>query len=369
MKNSFAIYFGKEKLRKLRRFAIILVTLSFGMRMGFCQTSVVGDPVGLLSISLPNSSDTIVSPPFTRPPAYLGQVASVTNYTITVSPSPGWSTNTFASAPYYVQALSGNQAGIIFDVLSNNSSSITVATNWLAPTGFAPGVLFKVVPYWTLGSLFPSSNQGISFMGSGAVGTRYTQILFPDTTNYGINRAASATYYFVTNSTWRQVGSGTNDMSTIPLPPDSYVIVRNATNALSGLKLLSAGWVHPGAMAVQLDGNTNANDNYISLSRPVNLQLANLGLITSGAFQVTTNALNKKDQLLTFDNTTIGFNKASSATYYYLSSGTNVGWRQVGSTADAGTNVIPAAMGFVIRKAATNAPATQFFTNTLSISQ
>jgi uncharacterized protein (TIGR02597 family) len=78
-------------------------------------------------------------------------------------------------------------------------------------------------------------------------------------------------------------------------------------------------------------------------------------------------ATGRRDQLLVFNNAATGFNKSASATYYYL---TNSGWRSTttGNT-NVGSAVIPAAVGYVIRKATNNGTGSSFWTNTISIAQ
>jgi uncharacterized protein (TIGR02597 family) len=336
------------------------------------QTTATTDPVGFMTLDLPVGSDTVVAAPLTKAPAFQGAVSSRAGFTLTIS---GATLGDLTSLPHYVQANAGNQAGIIFDVASNTSSTITLVDNGITPSGLDAGAQFKVVPYWTLGQLFPATDQGVSFTPSATTTgpARRTQILVPNVTGTGINRAASATYYFVTNSYWRSTTGGTNNFNNIPLLPDSYFIVRNTTNSASGLKLTVAGNVNTTAMTVQLDSvGSTQNDNYVSLGRPVDITLNNLGLITSGAFQPSASATGpaRRDQLLVFNNASIGFNKAASATYYYLTNSTTQGWRSTTTgTNDAGNTVIPAAVGYVIRKATNNGTGSTFWTNNITIAQ
>src|ERR1041384_3285018 len=66
--------------------------------------TVVTDPVGFTSTSCLSNSDTLVSIPFTRPQTFVGAAASIVGGTITVSGSPGWTTNQFV----YVQGTQPN---------------------------------------------------------------------------------------------------------------------------------------------------------------------------------------------------------------------------------------------------------------------
>lgn len=351
-------------------YAIALTSLA--LSGADAQTTATTDPVGFMTIDLPVGSDTIVAAPLTKSPVFQGAVTSRSGFTLT---STGANFGSLTSLPHYVQAVGGSQNGMIFDIAANTTDTVTLVDNGIQPTGLDAGATYKVVPYWTLSQLFPSTNQGVSFTPSAntLVTGRRTQILFPNTTGTGINRAASATYYFVTNSYWRSTTGGTNNFDNTPVLPDSYFIVRNTTNSASGLKLTVAGSVNVGAMTVQLDSvGSSQNDNYVSLGRPTDITLNDLGLISSGAFAPSINTLltGRRDQLLVFNNAATGFNKAASATYYYLTNATTQGWRSTtAGTNDVGNTVIPAAVGYVIRKATNSGTGTTFWTNTISIAQ
>ncbi len=332
------------------------------------QTTATTDPVGFMTIDLPVGSDTIVAAPLSKAPVFQGAVTSLNGFVVTVT---GAAFGDLTTAPHYVQATTGSQAGMIFDVASNTADTITLVNNGVTPTGLSAGTSFKVIPYWTLGTLFPSTDQGVSFTPSASASpaARRTLILFPNNTGSGINRAANNTFFFSTNS-WRNVNSASVDVNNTPILPESYIIVRNPTNAASGLKLTVAGSVNTGANVIQLDRlSSGPNDNYVSPSRPTDLTLDQLGLITSGAFTPSagTGPAQRRDLLLTFNNSAIGFNKAPTATYYYVSNAGTNEWRSTAGTNNAGGTVIPASLGLVIRKA-TNADTTsQFWTNTISI--
>lgn len=329
-----------------------------------------------MTIPTPITNDTIIGAPLTKPPVFQGAVSSRSNFVITVSPSPGF--GNLAVTPHYVQPVTGAQAGYFFDVATNTSNSITLVDNGVTPTGLDPSNSFKVIPYWTIGEIFPAGDQNVSFTPSGVSGlNRRTQVLLPNVTGVGINRSAGAVLFFATNaadptnpavSYWRSTTTGATNMNSTPLLPDSYFTVRNPTNAGTNLAVTIAGNVNTGATAVQLDStNGLANDNYVSLGRPTDITLNNLGLIQSGAFLQSINAsgLGRRDTLLVISNSVPGINKSASVVYYYL---TNSGWRSTTTgTNDVGNEVIPAAIGYIVRKASNNPTGTQFWTNNITI--
>jgi uncharacterized protein (TIGR02597 family) len=319
------------------------------------------DPVGFVTIDLPVNSDTIIAAPLTKAPIFQGSVSSRSGFTISVSSAPNWSqfTNT------YLQVVDGSQAGMIFDIASNTGDSLTLVNNGVQPTGLDAGAQFKLVEYWTLGTLFPASSANVSFTpSSNTLGVnRRTQILFPDTIGTGINRAPTDTYFF-TGTSWRKTTASTTDANNTPILPETYFIVRNPSTASSGLKLTVAGSVSTSSFTIPLDRlSSSSNDNYVSISRPMDVALNDLGLISSGAFVASSNTLgvNRRDQLLVFSNNSTGLNKAASSTYYYV---TNSGWRSTSTGAtDVGTSVIPAGSGLVIRKYQNADTTTQFWSN------
>jgi len=330
-----------------------------------------------MTIPTPVTNDTIIGAPLTKPPVFQGAVTSRSNFVITVSPSPGFGDLT--STLHYVQPVSGPQAGFYFDVATNSSNSITLVDNGVTPTGLDPSNTFKVVPYWTIGQIFPTADTNVSFTPSlgTAVPQRRTLILLPNLTGTGINRAASTTLFWAPDTNnpgtgfWRTTAASTVNANGTPILPDSYFTVRNPTNSGTNLAVTIAGNVNTGAASAQLDSiGSSANDNYVSLGRPTDITVNDLGLIQSGVFLASpgTAVPQRRDQLIVISNSVGGINKAASVTYYYVTnSGTNA-WRTTANSAvDAGTNVIQAAIGYIVRKASNNVPGTQFWTNNISI--
>ncbi|MEI6073380.1 MAG: TIGR02597 family protein [Verrucomicrobiae bacterium] len=315
-------------------------------------------PVGVITVDLPKGSDTIIATPLAKAESFRGAVTSRTGFAITVSPSPAW--GSFTTTPHYIQAVDGAQAGVFFDVASNTADTITLVDNGLAPTGLDAGTNFKVVEYWTLGTLFPASSANVSFTPSLSTLVRRTLINFPNVVGTGINRSSSATYFFY-GSYWRNVSTAGVDANNTPILPDSYITVRNPTTAADGLKLTVTGSVNLDPISIPLDSIAGApNDNFVSMSRPVDVTLNDLGLISSGAFTASPSTLIRKDQLLVFNNATIGINKSASATYFY----TGGTWRSTANAGvDAGTTTIPAGSGIIIRKATAASPASAFWKN------
>lgn len=329
------------------------------------QTSATTDPVGFTTFPTPPATDVRLAPPLTHTPSFQGS-GTASEFVVTVSPSPSWAAGEFSSTPHYLQVIGGDQDGMLFDIASNTIDTLTLVNNGVAPTGIN-GNSFKVIKYNTLSSVFPADQAGISFQASASAFSLGTQIIFPNITDTGINRSAPDTYYFL-GGYWRKVGSGTTNFNNTPILPDSFVIVRNTASAPANLAVTVIGAVSTTDIVVPLTSAAGKqNDNYVATSRPADQTLDNLGLISSGAFEPSTSAFSLKDQLLVFDNAASGINKAASATYFYLAGSVNQ-WRKVGGgSANAGTDVIPAGSGIVIRKASAVSETTSFWNNSLTL--
>lgn len=335
--------------------ALLLGQTAFGQ--------VATDPVGFVqpfatSPNMPANSDTVVSVPFTRPPEFIGATTGATANTLTVSGTP-WTTNQFVyvagSQPktYFVligpNASTNPKEGRVYQITSNTTNQLTVINGGDDISGVAASTQILVIPYNTLNSVFPASDVNVSFIASASQFSRQTQLLIPNYSGSGINLSASATYYYLNNA-WRKFGNPTTeDHGDDALPNAGFITVRNAG---SGTTLTTLGSVLTKKATIPLFTRTNTpQDNFVSVIRPVDVKLNDLGLITSGAFLSSPSQFNRIDNLLVFDPTQVGQNKSASATYFYMSGA----WRKFGEAGlpDRGNDVIPAGSGFVIRKGAT----------------
>ena len=329
------------------------------------------DPVGYISITCSGSSDTFVSIPFSRPPEFVGTVQSISGNVLTVSGTPGWSTNQFVysgssqSKTYYALLASGttsiSKEGSVYTVTANDSQTLTLNLNGDDISSIPSGAQVILAPYWTLGTAFPASNAGVSFSASPSSRSIATQILIPNYSGTGINLAASAIYYFL-NGAWRLSGSDPNvDKGNDVLPPYGYFIIRNPNNFPTTVFTATGNVPMKKNMIPLATLVASSQDNPASVTRPVDITLNSLGIIESGAFMVTTSSRSIKDQILVYNNSQIGINKSASSIYYYY----NSGWRLSGGdpNVDYGSAVIPAGSGITIRKSASGTGQTVFWQN------
>ena len=351
------------------------------------QTSVSTNPVGYVQLNCSGTGDTTVSVPFTQPAAYVGLVASVSGSTITVSGTTGWSANQFvysgSGTPTYYAQFGPNSSGtdpldgLNFTIAANGTNTITISLNGATIDGSQGGAQVSVgssvsiVPYWTLNTLFPPSASGTSFYPS--TGTlarqRGTEILFPDYVSTGINLAppASSTFYFY--NYWRLAGDSSGAYyGDTPISPTGYVIVRNPASA--GTTLTTLGNVAMGNVSTYLaTSSSTAQDNAVSIMRPVSTSLSNLGLIVnsgtspSSPFQASTGFLarQRSDQLMV-SGTTPGLTSQSASAVYYFYNGN---WYLAGDTTNTIQNstMLPVGVGLTIRKVQTSNGSSIFWQN------
>jgi uncharacterized protein (TIGR02597 family) len=337
----------------------------------FAQTTATSTPAGFVTLACPANSDTRISTPLTRPPAFTGAVTTPlpgAGGTVTVSGSPNWSNNQFGpvggNATHYAifgpAASSYSAEGKFFTITGNGANTLILDLQQDDISSVPANAQVQVIPYWTLATVFPPADAGVSFIVSGSAVSRQTEILIPNHAAAGTNAAPAITYFFF-NGGWRRFGQPvTTDFGPAILPPTENFIVRNKAGATS---LVNLGGVEIKKVTTPLATlpSGGKQDNFVSIVRPVDVAIQDLGLIASGAFIASTSAINRTDELLVFNNASIGTNKAASATYFFF----NGAWRKFGQpvTTDFGTDVIPAGAGFVIRKAQTAGGTTAFWVN------
>jgi uncharacterized protein (TIGR02597 family) len=230
------------------------------------------------------------------------------------------------------------------------------------------GDTIQIVPYWTLGTLFPNQ-AGISTTNSISGAGSMTRILVPDQTSAGIDLAATGSYYYYsgtgfTGPGWRRAGAGlTSKRDDDVIVPDSYVIIRQ-DGVGSNVVATATGSVASSDRRVVI-GTIAANtpqDNAIALDVPVPMTLSQSNLYQSGVFVGTTSISGATgDKLLVFNDASAGINKAAGQAYYYYSGSGfgGPGWRLQGGGFTNIKNddaVFQPGSGYIIRKEGTTEP-------------
>jgi uncharacterized protein (TIGR02597 family) len=362
----------------MRRFIPLLAVVASGFIYStstFAQVTAASDPVGFTTTSLLGSSDTLISIPFTRPPAFTGAIQSVAGSTITVAGTPGWtagSTFVYAagSQPNHYYALLGGggtsnpKEGRFYPVTNNGTNTLTVTTTAANDlTGVTANTQVTIIPYWTVATAFPPTDANISFTPTSSVPTYKTQIRIPDDSAATISY--SIVYYFdAATSKWRIESVGDPDRGDDVLSPDSFFAVRNENGAPT-LPLTALGSVLMKKFSAPLMTSASGPyENAVTMLRPIDVPLNATGLKPSPDSSFIAN-----DQLLVFDNTQAAINKTPAATYFYNTAvGNSGGWRLTGDGAnDHGSDIIAAGSAMIVRKAQTGGGATTFWTNAFPV--
>ncbi len=351
-------------------FALAIFAFSAGNFVS-AQVTVATDPVGFTTTSLLGNSDNFVSNPFTRPPEFIGGIQSASGNIITLVGNPLLANQFLYGGTqhnhYYalIGPISGNgtKEGHTYPITANDTGTLTVSLGNDDLSGIPANTQVQVIPYWTPATIFPPADAGVSFTATTSSASYQTQVRVP---NY--SAPGPVTYspiYFFSNNVdgtsnnvgWRVVGDNTTDHGDDPLLPDGYFVLRNNTGTPT-LSLTNIGSVLLKKMAVSLTAiGGQAQDNPVSVVRPLNIALNATGLGPSD------NSFGPNDQLLLFDNAVAAFDKLPSATYTY-----DTHWRRTGDAtlSDRGADIIAAGTGFLIRKAASGVSA--FWANAFPVS-
>jgi uncharacterized protein (TIGR02597 family) len=287
-------------------------------------------------------------------------VASVTDDTHLVITNNAPTTLSAQTANVSKSVKEGRTYVVTANTTVSGVSTVTLNLNGDTISSIVAGTQIALIPYWTLATVFPPSDLGVSYIGSGSVRTVQTQILLPNYSTTGINISAAAVYYYSTTaSEWQLAGGPTANSGDTILLPDGYFTIRNAATATT---LTSIGSVNDQRLSIQLTSGTSSSqqDNFVSITRPLPVALRDLNLVASGAFTPTTAIRNVQDQLFLYNNAATGINKSASAVYFYM----NGIWQLAGGTlnADAGSTTIPAGAAILIRKGGTTG-STVFWAN------
>ena len=310
--------------------------------------SVVTDPVGFTTTSALSNSDTFLSSPFTRPASFVGAIVSAAGNTLTISGSPGWTSNQFVytagTQPNHYYALVGPgsvtnpKEGHIYTITANTASTLTLDTTGDDLGGIPANAQVSVIPFWTPATIFPATDANVSFTPTASPPAYKTLLRVPNYSAAGTNLPYGAEYYFY-NGAWQRVspaGVGNDD----PLQPDGYFVVRNSNGAPT-LPVTNLGAVLLKKTSTPVaTAPSPGQDNPLGIIRPVDVSLNASGLGS---------VFGPGDQLLLFNNAVAAFDKAPSAIYTH-----DTRWRLSGdsTSADHGGDLIPQGTGFIARRVA-----------------
>jgi len=338
---------------------LYLIPAALGLSLaGALAQSVASPPIGFDKKPTIANADNYRSIPFTQKPAFAGLVDSVDGADVTLAGASFAGTD-LVDAPHYIHFTDGSRVGEYFNITAHTADTLTVDLNGDNLTGVAAGDPVKVIPHWTLAKLFPSGEQITSSTSPVDLGT---QILLPDMMGDGINLPANQTFFYLgALDKWFKVGSGSTDFSAQVVLPDSFMIIREAGESHDGC---FSGRVPTDPITINLSAaDSTEQDNAVAIYRPIDVTLADSGLISSGAFVASTSPVDIKDQLLVFEDGA-GVNRPPAATYFYIAGALN-SWFKVGSGSTSFNDALVFLSGnsVLIRKAPVAGGFTSKWTN------
>jgi len=341
---------------KKTNFSLAILALA---AMSVNAQPVSTDPVGYVKQTLAAGSDTIIAPQLQRPVEHTGSVSSVVtsgdNATLVCS-SASFSANSFQYAAntqpktYFVLVTTGTLAGTTFRVVSNGTGDLVVARDGLTVVS-ADITAIELRPYWTLNTMFPSADSGVSFTPSTGTttGGRRTQLVLPNFVATGINRAPATLYFYnPTLADWVSTGaSGVKAGDTI-VEPGQYIIHRNTGGTPVDLNATVVGGLLTKSDSIYLATlSSGSNDNPLALPRASDYLLSTIGFTDANFVQSTGKTTGgRRDQVLVYSTTGTGINRAPAKIYFKYANA----WYDTASSTTAVDPTIPAGSAIVVRK-------------------
>jgi uncharacterized protein (TIGR02597 family) len=320
------------------------------------------DPVGYYTLPIQGASDNVMSLPMVRDAVFAGTVGggiTSTGFNVLAGQvAPAWTAGQFQyrnaaqASPqpqtYYAEFTSGELKGLFYKIDQNGAASLTLDTEGdsllshdlpgLPAQALKVGDSFKIRPYWRLKDVFEVAGQPIIEPRPNEFTLR-DEILIPNYSTVGINKAPNVTLYYLQGVGWQLVGDEGVDYGNYVLRPNEAFVVRRRNAA--AVNLTNLGGVLMNRSITYVPGGTAAakNDIYVSLNRPADVSLNNSGLRvadqTLSLIKDSANQFTIGDQLLAFGPGT-GFNRAPSRTFYFLAGqAAGQGWREFGDDENA----------------------------------
>lgn len=319
------------------------------------NAQVTTAPVGYVNTTVAANADVKLGVSLQQAAVYSSTVTSVAAGAITVPATvPDITTN-----PHFVlvTTASGSLKGNWYEVTNSTATTITVAED-LQSAGLTNSDTIKVIPFWTLDTLFPG---GGSIPASSDVTSPVAQVLLNNVAATGINLSAAASYIYHSGE---QGAAGWYDVNNIGaglkgdtiLTPESYITIRNETG--SSADIVVSGTV-PGEPVSNnvVSYSAAAQDNQIANPFPVGMQLQDSNLFSGGALGGSSDVTSPTDQLLIFEGTPTGKNPSpTKSVIYHTGEQGPAGYYDLNDIAGGviNTYVIPAGAALIIRKTASS---------------
>ena len=320
-------------------------------------SAVETDPVGYVTTTAADGSDTFIGLSLTEAVALASSASDVTGSIVSTG-------STLVEDAYnnthYLLFTTGAQEGQWYEISDTTTSSVDLGED-VAALGATASDEFKIIKFWTLGELLPSTS---GFAVSTNAFVPVAEVLLNNLTAAGVNLSSSASYFYHDGSSgflvagWYQSGTLAASNS-IALSPETYFTVRNQSG--SDFDIVVSGAVPVDVVGSTVSSETFTQDNQLVNPYPSGLSLDDSAL--AAVVNASTNVFVPGDEVVLFENTGTGLNRSSVASYFYHdgSSGfLGAGWYQSGSLTASGSVEIPAGGAFWIRKAAGSAQVAEW---------
>lgn len=324
------------------------------------QTTAYTTPVGYVSLTIPASSDSTIAPPLERSPLLKTPTTGVSGNVVSAA---GLTAGAFVSPECYLQVITcATNSGLVgkrFAINANTTGTITVegGASTLQAQGLANGDVFKVVPYWTLGTLFPA---GAGVGSTNDVFTIDSLLYVVDNGSYGANKAPSASYFYCSGDSSNEVVAGWYDANdafgaskdNLVIEPTIMYFIRNGSATDNTVTV--TGQVPDIKSSALVPVATEQNDVNLAVALPIDTSLQNSGL--QSVVRGTSDVFTIDELVYVYDDGETGLNKAPSAGYFYCSGDTDngvaAGWYDANDAFGAPVtgNVLKAGRCITVRK-------------------
>jgi len=331
-----------------------LSLLSVASLLSFSSLSAVEtDPVGYVTTTSANGSDSFIGLSLSESVALASSASDVTGSVVSTG-------STLVEDAYnnthYLLFTTGAQEGQWYEISDTTTSSVDLGED-VAALGATASDEFKIIKFWTLGELLPSTS---GFAVSTNPFLPVAEVLTNNLSAAGINLSSAAAYFYHDGSSpilgfaagWYQSGTLIASNS-VALSPETYFTVRNMSG--SDFDIVVAGAVPVDVVGTTVSSQTSTQDNQLVNPYPSGLALDSSGL--TAVVGASSNPFLPGDEVILFASTGTTINRSSVATYFYHDGsspilGFTAGWYQSGTLAASGSVEIPAGGSFWIRKAA-----------------
>jgi uncharacterized protein (TIGR02597 family) len=300
-------------------------------------------PAGYFAIPVKAASDNYISLPLVQKATGFATVSWAGRDRISIGGSRRFNAGQFGPKPgawrasYVAEFVTGSLRGVSYDVLDNSADTLLLDTQGdnltqhpRGAVGF--GDIVRLRPLWTPSAVFGDTEESLQIDakpdGSTSAGDT---ISLPDNAVIGLNKPPAIELSFIQNAGWRSsAGDQSTNRAEYPIFPGQPIKVRRSS--AQDTTIITLGHVARGQQSIYVpDGGDDGNDVYVALLHPEPVSLGSSGLVpistpTSGAFQPSTNAIFRSDELMAFEEES-GFNPTPTKAFYFLA---GRGWRQAG---------------------------------------